>query len=53
MIRKRIAGARKRGEKAFPSVAANANEPVRKIGFIDLMKIADPDRRANRSMAVC
>ncbi|NWG23229.1 MAG: esterase-like activity of phytase family protein [Pseudorhodoplanes sp.] len=29
---------------------ANANGPVRKIGFIDLMKIADPDRKARKAL---
>jgi hypothetical protein len=29
---------------------ANANGPVRKIGFIDLMKIQDPDRKARKPL---
>jgi hypothetical protein len=29
---------------------ANANGPVRKIGFIDLMKIADPDKKARKPL---
>lgn len=29
---------------------ANANAPVRKIGFIDLMKIADPDKKARKAL---
>jgi hypothetical protein len=29
---------------------ANANGPVRKIGFIDLMKIADPDKKARKAL---
>jgi hypothetical protein len=29
---------------------ANANGPVRKVGFIDLMKIADPDRKARKPL---
>jgi hypothetical protein len=29
---------------------ANANAPVRKIGYIDLMKIADPDKRARKPL---
>ena len=29
---------------------ANANGPVRKIGYIDLMKIADPDKRARKPL---
>jgi hypothetical protein len=30
--------------------AANANAPVRKIAFIDLMKIQDPDRKARKPL---
>ncbi len=29
---------------------ANANAPVRKIGFIDLMKIRDPDKKAKKPL---
>lgn len=29
---------------------ANANGPVRKIGFTDLMKIADPDKKARKAL---
>lgn len=29
---------------------ANANGPVRKIGYIDLMKIADPDKKARKPL---
>lgn len=29
---------------------ANANQPVRKIGFIDLMKIQDPDKKARKPL---
>lgn len=29
---------------------ANVNEPVRKIGYIDLMKIADPDKKARKPL---
>lgn len=29
---------------------ANANGPVRKVGYIDLMKIADPNRNARKPL---
>lgn len=29
---------------------ANANQPVRKIGFIDLLKLQDPDRKARKAL---
>jgi hypothetical protein len=55
-----------RGENCFPDVAkfkrvykidlsdANVGKPIRKIGFIDLLKIRDPTRkRASRSTTAC
>jgi hypothetical protein len=51
-----------RGENCFPEVAkfkrvykielsdANAGKPVRKIGYIDLMKIKDPDKKARKPL---
>jgi hypothetical protein len=50
-----------RGENCFPDIAkfkrvykiefgdANAGKPVRKIGYIDLMKIRDPDKKARKA----
>ncbi len=29
---------------------SNANGPVRKIGYIDLLKIADPDKKARKPL---
>ena len=51
-----------RGETCFPDLAkfkrvykvelndANAGKPVRKIAYIDLMKIRDPDRKAKKPL---
>ena len=51
-----------RGENCFPDLAkfkrvykidlseANVGKPVRKIGFIDLMKIRDPDKKARKPL---
>jgi hypothetical protein len=51
-----------KGENCFDQIAkfkriykiemndANANGPVRKIGYIDLMKIADPDKKARKPL---
>ena len=51
-----------RGENCFPDLAkfkrvykieltdANVGKPVRKIGYIDLMKIADPDKKARKPL---
>jgi hypothetical protein len=51
-----------RGENCFPDVArfkrvykvdlsdANVGKPVRKIGFIDLLKIRDPDNKARKPL---
>jgi hypothetical protein len=51
-----------KGENCFDEIAkfkriykieltdANANGPVRKIGHIDLMKIADPDKKARKPL---
>ena len=51
-----------RGENCFPDLAkfkriykvelsdANVGKPVRKIGYIDLMKIKDPDKKAKKPL---
>jgi hypothetical protein len=51
-----------RGENCFADIAkfkrvykielndANAGKPVRKIGYIDLMKIKDPDKKARKAL---
>lgn len=51
-----------RGENCFPDVAkfkrvykieltdANVGKPVRKIGYIDLLKIRDPDKKAKKPL---
>ena len=51
-----------RGENCFPDIAkfkrvykieltdANAGKPVRKIGYIDLMKIKDPNKKARKAL---
>ena len=51
-----------RGENCFPDIAkfkrvykielaeANAGKPARKIGYIDLMKIKDPDKKARKPL---
>jgi hypothetical protein len=55
-------GARKHDERCFLDVArfkrvykielsdGNAGKPVRKIGYVDLMRIADPDHRARQPL---
>ena len=52
----------KRGTDCFPDIAkfkrvykielsdANVGKPVRKIGYIDLMKIQDPDKKARKPL---
>ncbi|MFK4525974.1 hypothetical protein ABIF90_003955 [Bradyrhizobium japonicum] len=51
-----------RGENCFPDIAkfkrvykieltdANVGKPVRKIGYIDLMKVQDPDKKARKPL---